>query len=203
MTPTPLHFVLWTCFAFLCGSLPFSVWLSRLLVKKDARQVGDHNPGATNALKVGGWRVGLPAYALDISKGAFPVGMAYIVWGWRGWEIVPLALAPLLGSAFSPFLGFRGGKSLSVSLGVWIGLTLWEAPLVILATLSAAFLLQTVSGWAVVAALLATAAYLALAGQDAWLWVFLGLQAVLLLWKQRFDLRRPPRLRRWLSRRTD
>lgn len=203
MTPALLPLALWTCFAFLCGSLPFSVWVSRLLAKKDARQVGDRNPGATNALRAGGWRVGLPAFLLDVSKGAFPVGMACFVWGWQGWALVPLALAPLLGSAFSPFLGFRGGKSLSVSLGVWIGLTLWEAPLVILASLSAAFLVQTVSGWAVVAALLAIAAYLALTGKAAWFWAFLGLQAALLLWKHRLDLRQAPRLRRRLSRRMD
>lgn len=199
MTPTILNVVLWTAFAFLCGSLPFSVWISRLF-GKDARSVGDGNPGATNALKAGGWYVGLIAFLLDVSKAAAPIGLAYQIWGWRSWGIVPVALAPLFGSAFSPFLKFRGGKSLSVSLGAWIGLTLWEAPVVILTSLTAAFLFQTLSGWAVVVSILSTAVYLLLRHADASLGLILGVQALLLLWKHRLDLRKWPRLRKWLTR---
>jgi glycerol-3-phosphate acyltransferase PlsY len=199
MNPTLLNTILWTIFAFLCGSLPFSVWVSRLF-GKDARAVGDGNPGATNALKAGGWYVGLIAFLLDVSKAAAPVGLAYQIWGWHGWEIVPVALAPIFGSAFSPFLKFKGGKSLSVSLGIWIGLTLWEAPVVILTSLSAAFLVQSVSGWAVVVSLLSMVIYLFLRGATPQLWVILGLQALLLFWTHRADLRQRPRLRKWRSR---
>jgi glycerol-3-phosphate acyltransferase PlsY len=198
MTLTPLHLLAWTALAFLCGSLPFSVWISRRFGGKDARQVGDRNPGAVNALKAGGWKAGLLAFMLDVSKGAIPVGMAWVLWGWRGWEIVPVALAALLGSAFSPFLGFRGGKSLSVSLGIWIGLTLWQAPLAILTSLTAVFLVQTNSGWAVVAAILSVAVYLGFAGSPP-LWAILGLQALVLLWKHRHDLRQPAHLRDWFK----
>lgn len=199
MAPTLINILLWTTFSFLCGSLPFSVWVSRL-AGKDVRAVGDGNPGATNALKAGGWKVGLAAFLLDVSKAAAPVGLAYQIWGWHGWEIVPVALAPLLGSAFSPFLKFKGGRSLSVSLGVWIGLTLWEAPLVILTSLTLAFLVQTLPGLAVLAAVLSTAAYLFLRGVSLQLWVILGLQALLLLYTHRADLRQRPRLRKWLTR---
>jgi acyl phosphate:glycerol-3-phosphate acyltransferase len=199
MNPTLLNTILWTIFACLCGSLPFSVWVSRLF-GKDARAVGDGNPGATNALKAGGWYVGLIAFLLDVSKAAAPVGLAYKIWGWRNWEIVPIAIAPMFGSAFSPFLKFKGGKSLSVSLGIWIGLTLWEAPVVILTSLSAAFLVQAVSGWAVVVSLLSMVIYLFLRGSAPQLWVILGLQALLLFWTHRADLRQRPRLRKWLSR---
>jgi glycerol-3-phosphate acyltransferase PlsY len=52
--------VFWILFAFILGSLPFSVWVTRL-AGKDPRTVGDHNPGATNALKAGGKWVGLAA----------------------------------------------------------------------------------------------------------------------------------------------
>ncbi len=199
MSPTPLNLLFWIVFSFLCGSLPFSLWLPRL-AGKDVRTVGDGNPGATNALKAAGWKIGLPAFLLDVSKAAAPVGMAYQVWGWRGWEILPVSLAPLLGSIFSPFLRFRGGKSLSVSLGIWIGLTLWEAPLVILTTLTLAFLIQSVSGWAVMAAILATALYLFLRGAPGQFGAVLFLQTLLLSWTHRADLRRPPRLRQWLKR---
>jgi glycerol-3-phosphate acyltransferase PlsY len=199
MNPTLVNTILWAVFAFFCGSLPFSVWVSRL-AGKDVRAVGDGNPGATNALKAGGWRVGLAAFLLDVSKAAAPVGLAYQIWGWRGWEIVPVTLAPLFGSAFSPFLKFRGGRSLSVSLGVWIGLTLWEAPVVILTSLTAAFLVQTLSGLAVLVSLLSVAAYLFLRSASPQFWVILGVQALLLLYTHRADLRQRPRLREWLKR---
>jgi glycerol-3-phosphate acyltransferase PlsY len=199
MNPSTLNVLLWTVFTFFCGSLPFSVWVSRLF-GKDARSIGDGNPGATNAWKAGGWRVGLVAFLLDISKAAAPVGLAYQIWGWHNVEIIPVALAPLLGSVFSPFLKFKGGKSLSVSLGIWIGLTLWEAPLVSLVSLFTAFAIQTLSGWAVVVSLLAIAIYLYFRGASPFFGIILAVQALVLFWTHRFDLRQRPRLRKWLSR---
>lgn len=188
MTLTISNVVLWTVFTLLCGSLPFSVWVTRLF-GKDARSVGDGNPGATNALKAGGWYVGLIAFLLDVSKAAAPVGLAYQIWEWHGWEIIPIALAPLFGSVFSPFLKFKGGKSLSVSLGIWIGLTLWEAPLVILTSLTAAYLIQTLSGWAVIVSLLSIAAYLIIGHASILMGLILGIQALLLMWTHRNDFR--------------
>jgi acyl phosphate:glycerol-3-phosphate acyltransferase len=200
MSPTIFNIILWSLVGFFCGSLPLSLWIGRLVVKKDVRTVGDGNPGAINALKAGGWPVGLLALLLDVSKAAAPVGLAYQIWGWHGWEIVPVALAPMFGSAFSPFLKFKGGKSLSVSLGVWIGLTLWKAPLVILGSLTIAFLIQTISGWAVVVAASANAIYLFCAGADAPIWVVAIVQYAILFWKHRHDLSHAPQLRKWLTR---
>lgn len=184
-----MTFILYTLFSFLCGALPFSVWLSRW-AGRDAREVGDHNPGATNALKAGGWGVGLLAFALDIFKGAFPVGLAWFVLGWRGWEIAPIALAPMFGHAFSPFLNFHGGKSLAVSLGIWIGLTLWRMPLFILPPLVLTFLFIDNSGWAVSAALLSLGVGVWLEGEPA-LWAVYLPMAAFLLWKHRAELRQP------------
>ncbi|MEO0115006.1 MAG: glycerol-3-phosphate acyltransferase [candidate division WOR-3 bacterium] len=42
--------------------------------------------------------------------------------------MVPIAVAPVFGHAFSPFLKFRGGKSIATTFGIWSGLTLWECP---------------------------------------------------------------------------
>jgi acyl phosphate:glycerol-3-phosphate acyltransferase len=109
--------------AFLSGSLPFSVWLGRLLLGVDVRQYGDGNPGAANTFRTGNKLVGVLVLALDVSKAAVPVGLAYFNLGIRGADMALIALAPILGHAFSPFLRFRGGKALATALGVWIGLT--------------------------------------------------------------------------------
>ncbi|MFZ5880108.1 MAG: glycerol-3-phosphate acyltransferase [Chloroflexota bacterium] len=182
MNPSLLLTTLYALFSFLCGALPFSVWLSRW-AGRDAREIGDRNPGATNAFKAGGWRVGISAFALDIAKGAFPVGLAWFVFGWRGWEIAPIALAPMLGHAFSPFLNFRGGKALAVSLGVWIGLTLWQMPLFILPPLILVFLLTKRPAWAVLAALASLSVGLWLAGEPVFWGVYVPM-AAFLLWRQ-------------------
>jgi glycerol-3-phosphate acyltransferase PlsY len=191
---------LWVGFAFLCGSLPFSVWVTARF-GADVRAVGDRNPGATNALKAGGWKSGLAALLLDTSKAAFPVGLAYQIFGLRGPGMLLLAFAPMLGHAYSPFLKFKGGKALATALGVWIGLTLWDVPLVALAGLVLWFVLLRNSGWAVLLALLGVGVYLLRARPEALLVEMLGLQTALLLWKHREDLRARPSLR-WPGRRT-
>lgn len=174
-------------FSFLCGALPLSVWVTKL-AGKDPRAVGDKNPGATNALKAGGKRVGLAALLLDVSKSAAPVGLAYQILGLDGPWMAVIALAPSLGHAYSPFLRFKGGKALATVLGAWIGLTLWDVPLVALAGITLWFILLKNSGRAVVLTLAGMAVYLVFfRPEPLFLWV-LGLQTVLLLWKHRFDL---------------
>jgi glycerol-3-phosphate acyltransferase PlsY len=182
---------LFLLFSFLCGALPFSIWISQL-AGKDPRSVGDRNPGATNALKAGGKWVGLAALLLDVSKAAAPVGLAYQIFEIRGPWMVAIALAPMLGHAYSPFLGFKGGKALATTLGVWIGLTIWDVPLVALAGITVWFLLLKNSGWAVMLSLAGMAVYLYFFRPDALFFWVLGLQAVLLAWKHWADLQKNP-----------
>lgn len=178
----------WLFVSFLSGALPFSVWVAQL-AGKDPRAVGDANPGATNALKAGGKWVGLAALLLDTAKAAAPVGLAYQIYGVTGWEMSAIALMPTLGHAYSPFLNFKGGKALATVLGAWIGLTLWDVPLVALAGISLWFILLKSSGWAVLLTLAGMGVYLWLARPEPLFFWVLGLQTVLLVWKHRFDLR--------------
>ncbi len=198
--PPALGLPVLTAFALLCGSLPFSLWVGRWLAGRDVREAGDHNPGATNALRVGGWRVGLVAFMLDISKGALPVGLAQYVFAYNGLPLLLVALAPLVGSAFSPFLNFRGGKSLSVSLGIWIGLTLWRVPFVASVALVGAYITMDNPGLAVLTALLAMGAYLVLLQPDGVLLAVWGVMCVVLLAKHRADFARKVELRGWVKR---
>lgn len=63
--------------AFFAGSLPFSVWIGKAMLRKDVRQFGDGNPGSTNVYRAGGRAAWALALALDISKAAAPVGYCY------------------------------------------------------------------------------------------------------------------------------
>ncbi len=186
--------------AFLCGSLPFSVWLGRLLLGVDVRQFGDGNPGAANVFKAGNRLVGLLALILDISKAAAPVGIAYFNLNIRGAEMFLVAAAPVLGHAFSPFLGWKGGKAIAAAFGVWIGLTLWKVSLPAAVAVLAGYALFTPSGWAVMVALGGILAVLLVWLPDPLLISVWAAETLLLTWTHRADLRQGVRLRSWLVR---
>ncbi|GAB4471141.1 MAG: hypothetical protein Kow0088_04560 [Anaerolineales bacterium] len=186
-----LNTILWIGLAYISGSLPFAVWLGRLK-GKDVRAVGDHNPGAVNTFRAAGKWIGLAVLFLDVSKAAVPVGLAYYEFGWRGFQIVLIAIAPMLGHAYSPFLGFTGGKAIATALGVWIGLTLWKVPLVAVPTITLFYLWLRNSGWALLFTLIVIAIYLGFLRSDWLLFLVLALQSGLLIWKHRQDLRQPP-----------
>jgi glycerol-3-phosphate acyltransferase PlsY len=123
-----INVLFWTLVGYLSGSLMFSAWLVKLFKHKDISEIDDGNPGASNAFRAGGAWLGIPAILLDSLKGAVPVGLAYFLFGVQGWWLAPVAIAPVLGHAFSCFYRFRGGKAAAVTFGVWTGLTLWEGP---------------------------------------------------------------------------
>jgi acyl phosphate:glycerol-3-phosphate acyltransferase len=188
--------LLFTLFGFTLGALPFSVWVGQLVLGQDIRQFGDKNPGATNVLRAGGPLLFALALALDITKGALPLGLAVHIFGIEGWAIVPISLAPPLGHTFSPFLNWQGGKAIAAAFGVWIGITIWTMPLISLSLLIVFTLLITSSGWAVMAALAGMLVALRLWFDDP---VLLGVwagQVLLLAWNHRADLAKRPSLRR-------
>lgn len=199
MPPSSARTLALVLLSFLCGSLPFSVWLAKIVRRADVRRFGDGNPGAANAFRAAGALVGLLVLILDVSKGAIPVGLAYFNLGYRGLPMWLIATSALLGHAFSPFLGFRGGKGLAVALGVWIGLTLWRISLPALLLVLFWTALLDVGGWAVMLTLAGMAAVLMVWMPDPLLLAVLAGQVAILAWTHRADLRRRPHLRPWLS----
>lgn len=184
--------------AFLSGSIPYSVWITRLFIKKDVRQFGDGNPGAFNVFLTGSSVLGLLVLILDVSKAAIPVSLAYQQLEIRGLPMLLIAIAPVLGHAFSPFLKFKGGKAISTILGTLIGVSLWKLSLpgVIGAVLGYAFF--TTTGWAMVAAII-----FAFSANWIWFhdpffsWVLLSV-FLILIWTLRTDIKKPPKLRPWV-----
>lgn len=197
---------IWVLFALLSGSLPFSVWAGRYGLGIDVRSVGDGNPGATNVFRAGGRGIAAAALFLDFLKGALPVGLAAyfakIPFPWLAF----VAVAPVVGHAYSPLLAWRGGKAVAVTFGIWAGLTAWEGPVVLGAGLLAGSRLLGASGWAVLATLLLLGAYLIivppwplsapLRAQNSWLLVVLAGNLLLSAWKHRADFPHPPRMAR-------
>src|SRR4030067_1683888 len=152
----------WFLIAFLSGSIPFSVWIGRWILKVDVRQYGDKNPGTANVFRAGGRGWGVVAMLLDFLKGAIPIGVA----NWRSelgnFGLALVAIAPILGHAYSPWLCFRGGKALATTFGLWTGLTLWPGPTVLGASLAFWRGVLVASGWVMLFGMLSLLAFLLL-----------------------------------------
>jgi glycerol-3-phosphate acyltransferase PlsY len=117
-----------TVIGFLSGSIMYSYLISKKMARVNLLSVGDGNPGTINAFQNAGFLPGLFSMILDFLKGYVPVYIAYWHLDIRGVGILPIAIAPVLGHAFSPFLKGRGGKAVAVTFGIWSGISLWILP---------------------------------------------------------------------------
>ncbi len=196
-----LAMLFWTALAFLAGAVPFSVIIGRVVLGTDIRTVGDHNPGATNVLRAGGSvPLFVVAFLLDFFKGMVPVGVAYFFVGLNGWWIVPVAIAPVAGHAFSPFLDFQGGKAVAATFGIWGGLTLGEVPTLLGMFLVLMFLTLDSSSWAVMLAMVLLLAHLLLNHNASNLLAVWAGNMLILVYKHRADLSTLPQLNDTLPR---
>lgn len=190
-----MNLLLWVILGFISGSMPFSYWLGKIFLKVDIRNYGDGNPGAANAMKAGRKRIGIPALLLDYLKGAIPVLLAKFGYGISGWELVPVALSPVAGHAFSPFLRLKGGKAVAVTFGIWTGLTLWAGPTVFGVCLQIAHKSQTSDAWSVMFGMMGILVYILLSRLEFPVFAIWTGNMIILLWKHRYELKNPIRLR--------
>ena len=117
--------------AYLIGSIPTGVIVGRIR-GFDPRMVGSGNIGTSNVARAGGASAAAITFAGDVLKGAIPVVVARAI-GFPHATVAWVGFAAFLGSIWSVFLRFRGGKGVAAALGVWLGI----APLVILFALAA------------------------------------------------------------------
>ncbi|HYH11598.1 MAG TPA: glycerol-3-phosphate 1-O-acyltransferase PlsY [Thermomicrobiales bacterium] len=167
---TVLYALLGIAAAYLSGSVPWGVVLGKLLKGVDIRQYGSGNTGATNSMRVLGWRIALAVGVLDLLKGLVPIVIAR----WLdapAWAVALMAVAATVGHCWSPFMKFRGGKGMATGGGAAIGLLPWlltMLPLMIIIVLitrfvSLASLIATITG--------TTIAFIFAATTDfSWLW---------------------------------
>jgi len=104
--------------AYLIGSIPFGLLLTRWAGLGDIRQSGSGNIGATNVLRAGGKTLGLLTLLLDISKGMAAVYVAFLLAEERFLIAHWAMLAAMLGHCFPLWLRFKGGKGVATALGV-------------------------------------------------------------------------------------
>lgn len=112
----PVWFLPVVVLAYLMGSIPFGLLLTRLAGLGDVRRIGSGNIGTTNVLRTGRKDLAAATLVLDAGKGAVAVLLADHFLGVNG--AVLAAIAAFLGHLFPVFLGFRGGKGVATFLGI-------------------------------------------------------------------------------------
>ncbi|NNL36172.1 MAG: glycerol-3-phosphate acyltransferase, partial [Silicimonas sp.] len=107
--------------AYLLGSIPFGIVVTRLFGLGDIRKIGSGNIGATNVLRTGSKSAALTTVLLDAGKGLLAVIGARALVGEDAAQVA--ALFSFLGHLFPVWLGFRGGKGVATLLGAIVGLS--------------------------------------------------------------------------------
>ena len=101
--------------SYLMGSIPFAFILTKIFLKKDIREIGSGNIGATNTLRAGNKLVGYSTLILDIVKAIIPV--IYVKMNYP--ELIYIAsLCAFLGHVFPIWLKFKGGKGVATYVGI-------------------------------------------------------------------------------------
>ncbi|HAD95916.1 MAG TPA: acyl-phosphate glycerol 3-phosphate acyltransferase [Cryomorphaceae bacterium] len=111
-------------FAYLLGSLPWSVWIGRIFYGVDIRDYGSGNAGATNTMRVLGTKPGLAVLILDALKGFAAVKLAFLFPAYAGdiELMVVLGVCAVIGHIFPVFGNFKGGKGIATLLGMIIAI---------------------------------------------------------------------------------
>jgi len=123
--------------AYLLGSIPSAVWMGKVVYGIDIRQHGSGNAGATNVIRVLGYKAGIPVMMFDVFKGWFAVFITSLFpdQGMTPDQIIYVeigaAVAAALGHVFPVFAGFRGGKGVGTMAGVGIYLFPWALLIVL------------------------------------------------------------------------
>jgi acyl phosphate:glycerol-3-phosphate acyltransferase len=196
--------------AYVVGATPTSHWVGRGFHGVDLRTKGSGNLGATNVFRVLGWKAAVPVVVVDVLKGwipaawfplllasAMPAGASVEVASGAGFLENPWSWAPVFGAlaivghVFSFWVGFRGGKGVATSAGVFLALS----PLAVLAAfgawLAAVLLTRFVSLGSILAALVLPVAVVLLPHRGgSGVVIFAVLLSAFVIWAHRANLGR-------------
>ena len=108
--------------SYLMGSIPFGLILTKLFLKKDIREIGSGNIGATNVLRTGNKIIGYTTLILDILKAVTPV--IYVKFNFPEFLYIA-SLCSFLGHVFPIWLKFKGGKGVATYVGILFAINIY------------------------------------------------------------------------------
>ena len=147
--------------SYLMGSVPFGLILTKIFLKKDIREIGSGNIGATNALRTGNKLVGYSTLILDIAKAIIPVIYVKINYP----DLIYIAsLCAFLGHVFPIWLKFKGGKGVATYVGILLSINIIIG-LIFVVSWGAVFLLFRYSSLSSIIGSLSVPIYILITGQ--------------------------------------
>jgi glycerol-3-phosphate acyltransferase PlsY len=160
---------------YLSGSLPFAIWITRLVKGVDVRDAGSGHATSTNTIRQAGFLPGALVFILDVAKGFLPTWLA-IRYAPAGWIIPLTAALAVIGHCWPVFAGFRGGMGLATANGAMMA----AAPIAILVCYGLLILLTLVIRHSARASVLAGILFapllwlVGLRGQVTWIAIAVG-----------------------------
>ncbi len=182
--------------AFLLGSIPFAVIVSKYVYHCDIRDHGSGNAGATNVYRVLGWKAGLIVGTLDVLKGTAAAGLAVILM--RGqvtpeiadWVVIGAALAAMAGHSYSPWVKLRGGKGIATAAGALLIVTPWAWPILLFSFVVVVYITRMVSAGSIVVAMEFPILCVLLYGDNTAIVITSFVASALALWRHRSNIAR-------------
>jgi glycerol-3-phosphate acyltransferase PlsY len=147
--------------AYLAGSVPSAVWAGKIFHGIDVREHGSGNAGATNTVRVLGWKTGIPVLLFDLFKGWLAAMLPrFLNAAPDGSELMMMlqiscGLAAIIGHVFPLFAGFRGGKGVATTFGILLALH----PLLTLTCAGIFLLVLFISGYVSLGSMIAVAMF--------------------------------------------
>ena len=117
-----MHLLIIGIASYLMGSIPFGLILTKLFLKKDIRDIGSGNIGATNVLRTGNKIIGYTTLILDILKAVTPV--IYVKFNFPDFLYIA-SLCSFLGHVFPIWLKFKGGKGVATYVGILFAINIY------------------------------------------------------------------------------
>ncbi|MBF2352571.1 glycerol-3-phosphate 1-O-acyltransferase PlsY [Listeria welshimeri] len=184
-----INLILLSLLAYVIGSIPSGLWIGKIFYKKDIREFGSGNLGATNSFRVLGIKAGSIVTIMDILKGTvatllpffFQLHVDHHFWLLTG------AFA-IIGHSFPLFAGFRGGKAVATSAGVILA----YAPLLFVAALIIFLLTLKISKYVSLSSMIAAlvALLISLFMGDWILIILIACITLFVVWRHRANITR-------------
>jgi glycerol-3-phosphate acyltransferase PlsY len=176
------------CIAYLVGSIPFGLVVSRALARVDIRRHGSGNIGTANVLRIVGKRAAVLTLVGDLLKGFLPVLAARSLGVSELW-VAGVGLAAVLGHNWPVYLRFAGGKGVATSFGALLAMTPLPALLGLLAWMVVILIFRYTSLAALIASICVPPVILFLTGAGPYL-AFSLLAALLIFVRHRDNIKR-------------
>jgi len=180
-----MEYIIVAFVSYLMGSIPFGFVLTKVFLKKDIRDIGSGNIGATNALRTGNKFVGYITLILDISKAVIPV--IFVKFNYPDLLFIA-SLCAFLGHVFPIWLKFKGGKGVATYVGILFSINIILGAVFVISWLIV-FVITKYSSLSSIIGTIMVPGYLLITGQNNNI-IFFAIMFVLIFFTHRENIKR-------------